>query len=460
MTRGRARLLALTLLCAVPLLGSCISKPLEPSSPSPVDVPPRPAPRPDPTPEALPTDPGPARPVAGTGPLVRIALQVLRDTSRLGAAGAWRLIDARGSVLVRATAQESWRVQRDGARMRAVRADGTATSWHTGVLSLFVDDARADVRVAGKAYGGALNLVPTDTGVLVVNVLPMEEYLRGVVPLEIGERAPGERAAVEAQAVAARSYTVTRVLLARTGNGRSADFDLIASVGDQVYGGRDAERPVADAAVRATANLVLLLNGRVVTAPFFSACGGETAAAEEVWRSDGEPHLQRVSDKIPGSDRYYCDIAPRFAWTRILSGSELDAVVQRYMGAYQSVPSGGPGQVSALAVESRTPSGRVASLLVQTERGTFRLRGNDSRSVLRSPSGELLNSAYFSVTTESSAGRLARAVIRGNGYGHGVGLCQWGAIGRARAGQDASTILRTYYRGTTLGPIPAGLLTP
>lgn len=459
MKRGRARAAAILLFTAVPLVGACLGKPLEPSDPSPVFRPPA-APPAAPPVEPLPRDPGPLRPVAGAGPQVRIALQVLRDTSRLGATGAWRLLDARGGVVVRASASESWRLQRDGGRLRAVRADGTTTAWLDGTLVIIPDDAGALVRTNGKTYRGALNLVPTDSGVLAVNALPMEEYLRGVVPLEIGERPAAERAAVEAQAVAARSYTVTRVLAARAGNGRSADFDLIASVGDQVYGGREAERPVADAAVRETASLVLLLGGRVVTAPFYSTCGGETAAAEEVWRSDGEPHLKRVSDRIPGSDRYYCDIAPRFAWTRELSGSELDAVVRRYLGAYQSVPAGGPGRVRAVTVESRTPSGRVANLVIETDGGRYSVRGNDARSVLRSPGGELLNSAYFQVSTETSAGRIIRAVIRGNGYGHGVGLCQWGAIGRARAGQDARTILQTYYRGTTISPIPAGLLTP
>lgn len=458
--RTVARLLRGSLVaCAVTALGAaCYSKPLEPSDRPPVER--RPPPVPEPTPDPLPSDAGPPRPVAGEGPLVRIALRVATARERLGASGAWRLLDGRGGLLVRATEREVWTLERDGARQRAVRDDGTATAWQGGRLSIFVDDSRAFVRLGGKAYRGALDLVPTDSGILAVNVLAMEEYLRGVVPLEIGARTERERAAVEAQAVAARSYTVTRVLLARAGNGRSTDFDLVASVGDQVYGGHEAELPLSDEAVRATANLVLLLGGRVVTAPFSSTCGGETAAAEEVWRTDGEPHLQRVSDRIPGSDRYYCDIAPRFAWTRVLTGSEIDGDIQRYLGAYQALPSGGAGRVRDLTVEGRTPSGRVANLEIHTERGTFRVRGNDARSVLRTSGGEMLNSAYFSVTTESSAGRLTRAVIRGNGYGHGVGMCQWGAIGRARAGQDVRTILRTYYRGTTIGPIPAGLLTP
>ena len=106
-----------------------------------------------------------------------------------------------------------------------------------------------------------------------------------------------------------------------------------------------------------------------------------------------------------------------------------------------------------VTVGSRTLSGRVGTITITTDRGNFVVRGNDTRFVLRAPGGELLNSTYFSVeTTPASNGTLARLTLHGMGYGHGVGMCQWGAIGRARAGQDYRTILRTYYPGTTVGP--------
>jgi stage II sporulation protein D len=90
---------------------------------------------------------------------------------------------------------------------------------------------------------------------------------------------------------------------------------------------------------------------------------------------------------------------------------------------------------------------------IETETGRYTLRGNDVRYVLRPPGGEILNSTYFSLEPEHGpGGSLRRLVIRGNGWGHGIGMCQWGAIGRARAGQDFRTILRTYYPGTDLGP--------
>lgn len=312
------------------------------------------------------------------------------------------------------------------------------------------------VRFRGKRYRGLLRLVSTDSGTLVVNVVTLEDYLKGVVPLELGERPAAERAALEAQAIAARSYTVARLIASRAGRARSEHFDLVPSTSDQVYGGADAERPNASAAVEASAGLVLRYGDRVITAPYSSACGGETALAQEAWQSNGEPYLQRVSDRVPGGrERYYCDIAPRFYWERDLSGEELNRVVARYLGSITRVPSGGPGTVEGLRVAERFPSGRVKVLELRTSRGTFDVGGNDARSVLRTPSGEALPSSYFSVSVEGASASITRVVLKGNGYGHGVGMCQWGAIGRARAGQSARAILRTYFPGTTVGSIPS-----
>jgi stage II sporulation protein D len=158
-----------------------------------------------------------------------------------------------------------------------------------------------------------------------------------------------------------------------------------------------------------------------------------------------------VSDRVPGSDRYYCDIGSRFRWERSWRGDTLSAIVERYLRAYTQVPAGPVGDVRDISVEGRTPSGRVSAIVVETTRGRFRVQANDIRYVLRTPGGELLNSTYFSPEVLASPdGRLSRLTIRGLGYGHGVGMCQWGAIGRARAGQDFRTILRTYFPGTSV----------
>lgn len=383
----------------------------------------------------------------GTGRPVRVALSNDVPAVEVSATGAWRLTTEDGGALVRARRDETWRIEQRGHDLVAIGA-GHATAARSGPLVIRGDGASDFVVVNGKRYRGELVVSRSTGGLLVVNRLPMEDYLRGVVPLEIGRRVAGEEAAVAAQAVAARTYAYVRV-----SNSAARAYDVVATVQDQVYGGAQAETPLADAAVWATRGIVLTFGGRVVNAPYHSTCGGTTAEVSEVWyRSRDEPYLQRVSDRVGDSDRFYCDPSPRFRWTRELRRSALDAALDRYLEQYVSVPGARVGIVRELRVDGTTPSGRVARLAIRTTRGQYHLRGNDVRFVMRAPNGEILNSTYFSVRTEQdNAGHLARATFEGGGYGHGIGMCQWGAIGRARAGFDFRSILSTYYRGTSLG---------
>ena len=177
-----------------------------------------------------------------------------------------------------------------------------------------------------------------------------------------------------------------------------------------------------------------------------------TAEPGEVWTGEAcAPYLRRFDDHIPGSRRAYCDISPRYDWSRDMSGEEIGTAVTRYLksrGASQEI-----GTARALRIESRTPSGRVGTLVIEGSNGDATLRGNAIRYALRVAGGELLNSTYFSIESSGSSHAAGgrRYTLHGHGYGHGIGMCQWGAIGRARAGQDAVTILQTYYPGTSVG---------
>lgn len=380
---------------------------------------------------------------------LRVGLAVT-GAPKLSASGDWQLYAADGDRLVaRIPAGETWRLERTGMRMRGVGPDGIASVWQSGGL-LARSNNGGLLALNGRHYRGELIFMQGDTGITIVNRVRMDDYLRGVVPLEIGTRDARDAAAVQAQAVTARSYAYVHA----SSSSASRPYDMTASVSDQLYGGADVETPVANAAVSATRGLVLQYDGRVVNAPYHSTCGGSTAAADEIWRTNSEPYLQRVSDQIPGTDRFYCDIAPRFRWTRTLDGQTLSAALVRYLGNYTATPGGYPGTPRDVQIDTRTPSGRVGTLKIATDRGNYVLRGNDIRYVLREPGGEILNSTSFNVqVTAARDGSIARLLLRGTGYGHGVGMCQWGAIGRARAGQDFRTILRTYYPGTTVAAI-------
>lgn len=299
----------------------------------------------------------------------------------------------------------------------------------------------------GKRYRGELVTTATDSGLMVVNRLPMDDYLRGVVGPEIGNRTVAEFAAIQAQAVAARTYAYKRLTDTR-------DFDLYATVQDQVYGGVDAENRLADSAIMTTRDVVVTYAGQPIITPYSSTCGGSTAAVSEVWHAQpDQPYLRPVSDRIPGTDHFYCDPSPRFSWTQTFDGAGLRAVVEKYMAAYTNAPKTGVGRITDIREQGRTPSGRVAALTVQTDSGSYTLRANDIRFVLRDPKGATLNSTSFSFTRETSGGEVSSVRVNGRGYGHGIGMCQYGAIGRARAGQNYRTILETYYSGTTIGRI-------
>jgi stage II sporulation protein D len=299
----------------------------------------------------------------------------------------------------------------------------------------------------GKRYRGELIITATDSGLLVVNSLPMDDYLRGVVPLEIGNRTSAEMAAVQAQAVAARTYAYKHLNEARP-------FDMYATVQDQVYGGVDAEKPLPDSAITTTSDVVVLYNGQPITTPYHSTCGGSTAGVSEVWYDQpDQPYLRPVSDKIPGTNNYYCDPSPRFSWTQTYDAAGLRAVMEKYLANYTNAPKANLGRVTDVREQGRTASGRVAALTVQTESGSYTLRGNDIRFVLRDPKGAILNSTLFSLSAATNGGEVSSLTLNGRGYGHGIGMCQWGAIGRARAGQNYRTILETYYPGTTIGRI-------
>jgi stage II sporulation protein D len=367
--------------------------------------------------------------------------------ARITSPGGFVLTAFDGSFIARAAPRESWRIDHEGRRVRAVGPDGVATDWVAPALvarsignSLF--------SLGDKPYRGDFAFYGGDSGVLAVNDVSIDDYLRGVVPLEIGTEAAADSAAIQAQAVAARSYAYTHLT-----NEPARSYDLTDRVTDQVYGGVAAETAAGSEAVETTRTLLLKYNGRVVNAPYHSTCGGATAAASEVWRSGDEPYLRSVSDRIPGTDRYYCEDAPRFRWTRTLDGPMVNAALARYLAAFTSVRGNAPGVARDVGVTARTASGRVAAITITTSRGNFVLHGNDIRYVLRQPGGALLNSTDFSATVDRGRdGAISLLTLRGKGYGHGVGMCQSGAIGRARRGQDFREILQTYYPGTVVGP--------
>jgi stage II sporulation protein D len=392
---------------------------------------------PRPAPDRAPAAPG-LQP--GVEPDVRVGVLVDVAAARVEALGPVELVDDAGRVRAQARAGQTWTVRRAGAAVEAsgpgetVRASGSLVVRPTGEGGVRVDD---------RSYRGAIMILSAARGITVVNVLDLEAYLLGVVPLEIGAGRPVEELeAIKAQAIAARTYAVRHL-----GRRSELGFDLHATVMDQAYGGAGAEDAVATRAVRETRGEIVVYQGTPIEAFYHSTCGGRTAALEEVWAGEPRPYLRSVSDERSGGGAY-CETSNRFRWTERWDRAGLTAALSH--GFHERGIAVGPvTRVDHLAVTGLTESGRVETLVLVTNLGQHRVRGDSIRWVLRPDSGRILNSAAISMETHGH-GEVTELVVHGQGWGHGIGMCQVGALGRARDGHSYRDILSTYYPGTEI----------
>lgn len=307
--------------------------------------------------------------------------------------------------------------------------------------ALRFESAGDPLTLDGVPYRGSIDVFAVEKDAMnAVNELPLEDYLLGVVPIEIGPRGDEEFAAVAAQAVAARTYAVAN-FRAREEMG----FDVFGSVEDQAYGGVAAERPESTRAVNETAGQILMYDGLPIRAMYHSTCGGRTSPVEEVLDRDPAPYLRSVSDRAPdGMD--YCSASPRYRWVDTLRSEDLNGRVRRQVERIFGAPADRIGDIVGLRVADRTPSGRVGALAIQGTRSEFILERLDIRIALQDDGGRILGSTDFEIVSRPDGA----IELHGRGFGHGSGMCQWGAIGRARAGQTWESILETYYPGTEL----------
>jgi stage II sporulation protein D len=296
------------------------------------------------------------------------------------------------------------------------------------------------VEVGGTTYRGAILVQRAGRGGLTfVNRLDVESYLLGVVPREIGTLDADAYEAAKAQAVAARTYAV-----AHMGGRASLGFDVYPGTQDQVYGGVAAEREMISRAVRETAGEVATYGGQPINAYYHSTCAGRTAAIDEVWNVRPVPYLVSVED-VDRSGQAYDRASSRFTWTERWTHAQLVTVLNRTLA--DSLRGRRIRQVEDMDVLSRTASGRVRAMRIDTDAGSFTVGRDRVRWILAPARGGILNSSKFSVRLERSGGGVNAIVAEGGGWGHGIGMCQVGAMGRARAGQDYRAILEAYYPG-------------
>lgn len=321
------------------------------------------------------------------------------------------------------------------------------------------------LRVNDRHYAGSITIQPNAYGsYTVVNAVPLETYLRGVVPHEVGPGAPF--AAMAAQAILARTYALKNLHRFQVD-----DYQLCANTHCQVYKGLTGTHPRADEAIRQTSGLVLTYNGELVDAVYSSTNGGVSAAFEDVWDGDPRPYLRPQADIAhqPGKpldlrqeSSFQAFLAQRegfneagvsrlFRWEFSLSLEELNTQLragQDYLG----IPMPTWSSIAGMQILERSASGRVQvmQLDLQTAEGIRSILLRKDQVRLAFPR---LYSTLFRIEPLKQGERLAGYRFIGGGFGHGVGLSQYGSYTLARQGFNAAQILAFYYPGTTLAPL-------
>ncbi len=379
---------------------------------------------------------------------VRVALQVSVEEVRFVVPRAvdWNSVDNHGST----RAGECRITVRDG-RMQLLQG-GVVTDLGPDPVRF---SAAGEWQVGSDRFAGDLLVQRAPwAGVTLVNIVSLEEYLRGVVPWEIGRPGPEALEAVKAQAIAARTYTIRHL-----GRWSELGFDVYADVRDQVYRGHTGTAEITDRAVRETRGLVIVYDSEPIRAYYSSTCGGHTSTLTEVWDREGAPYLTGFRDAGPGGESW-CRESAQFRWTEAWSAKELGNGLREHIGAElgRTISAEEFGILTGLEILERDSSGRVARLKVLSDQAEFMLHGDRIRWVLRPTHSRfgILRSTLFRIEEVRRDGALVQVIIRGGGFGHGVGLCQTGALGRAHAGQSAREILGAYYPGTTVQTRPAG----
>lgn len=300
--------------------------------------------------------------------------------------------------------------------------------WQAGAIWIEPKDQNGVVWIGNNWYRGRIYLVPTGKGLTAVNYVDLEQYLFSVVGAEMPASFPLE--ALKAQAVAARSYA-----LKERQNSRNGIFDLGNTQGWQVYSGVKTEAVSTQQAVLATKGQVLTHNGQIVNAVFHSSAGGCTENVEDVWVQP-LPYLRTVRNTFDAG-------TPNYTWSQTLPAS-----------AFSRFDVGNVQRIEATKV---TPvCGRAKEVRIVGDRGSKVMDSDRFRSALG------LKSTWFTAiqpqfpqTASKNDTKVQPAgfVINGKGFGHGLGMSQWGASNMARQGMNYQQILGHYYQQTTLAKI-------
>jgi stage II sporulation protein D len=303
-------------------------------------------------------------------------------------------------------------------------------------------DNNSRFRYRGHTYAGSIYFQPaSENSVHLINKILLEPYLSGVVPAEIPATKQDEFEAIKAQAICARTYALNSLE-----SNSDLVYDVQATIADQVYGGFDRHTALADQAIEETRGVIITYNGQPATVYYHSTCGGRLESAVNVWPGSPIAYLEGGVDAV--SDIYSCSVSPYFRWLHTRSFSELDSLfeLQYQRGLLKNSVEDTLEINLDLQVVGRNSTGRVSELQITYADTTVTLSGYQIRHFFKDKNGRSLPSNLFYLTQPDDS----TLTIHGGGFGHGVGMCQFGALHMARRGFMHYHIINKYFPGTKL----------
>lgn len=281
-------------------------------------------------------------------------------------------------------------------------------------------DKSGRIIINGRRFRGNIELIKkVNAELLVVNHIDLEDYVKGILYNEASHYWPME--ALEAQSIACRTYALYQCEV-----NRPKDYDATPDTYSQVYGGSASERYRTNKAVNETKGIILTYQAQVFPAYYHATCAGHTEDASLLWGIDILP--------LKGVTCNFCKDSPHFNWHSVLS---LDSIGEKLNQAGYKI-----SKITTISVLGKDTSNRLTDLEFISAKKNLKIAAKDFRNII---GPNIIRSANFRVSIEGND-----CVFEGFGWGHGVGLCQWGAYFMAKQGYTAEEILKYYYPGVTL----------
>ncbi len=371
-------------------------------------------------------------------PFVRVLLDGHSDQAVFSTDGAFAIECLTGGEQTVYYSSQPLKVKSQHWELAVENHNGAVIQDRTDEVNIIPRGSGNWTSVNDKRYRGIIKVLPLGETIQVINILYIEDYLRGVVPPEIGKRADKEIEAIKAQAVAARTYAMSHLQ-----QYEGEPYDLKATIIDQMYEGVDVENRLVNKAIDATAGDVIFYNDALIEAYYHSTCGGMTDNIVHVWDRNEIPYLKAVEDS--GA----CSWSKYFRWQEVFTEAQLRGRIEQYLTSDRGRDLR-IGPIRDVKVVERTPGGRVSLLVVYTDMDTYKFYKDRIRWVIGRTSNPdlILPSDRFDVIIDrDQLGKIRTITFKGSGYGHGVGMCQCGAIGLSRDGWTFNQILQHYYTG-------------